>query len=346
MSSSGVHACAPLRLGLAGGGTDVSPYKDVYGGRVLNITISLFAHCHITMRNDGVVRFFAADFDQSAEYSLTNRDPINSSKLPLHVAVYRRIVKEFCVGTPLPICVTTYADAPPGSGVGSSSALVVAMIKAYVELLNIPLGEYDIAQLAFEIERIDCAMAGGSQDQYAAAFGGLNFMEFEEGQRVIVNPLRLREEFTHDLQSRILLYYTGRSRDSASIILSQIDATKTATGSAIEAMHDLRQSAIRMKECLLRGSISDVVDILGASWIAKKKAAAAISNPHIELIANAALAAGARALKISGAGGGGFMMIAVDPPERIRVMRALDELGGRFYNFKFVEVGVRSWTLR
>jgi D-glycero-alpha-D-manno-heptose-7-phosphate kinase len=344
ISLSIVHAKAPLRLGLAGGGTDVAPYSDLYGGRVLNATISLFTHCQIEPSDDGKVHFYAADFNERVDCEV--QTPVErTGALLLHKAVYRRIFDQFLGGQALPLRVTTYSDAPPGSGVGSSSALVVAMVQAYAELLQLPLGEYDVAHLAYEIERVDCGMAGGKQDQYAAAFGGFNFMEFELGDRVIVNPLRLKREYMHEFESRLLLYFTGRSRESARIIESQIAATRGNNPAAIQAMHEIRQAAFEMKEALLRGRITTVLDILGESWHSKKRAAAGISNDLIDEVAQGAMAAGARGLKISGAGGGGFMMIAVDPHRRHDVMRALEPFGGRLFTFTFVEEGVRSWRV-
>lgn len=337
------HSRAPLRLGLAGGGSDVTPYCDLFGGRVLNATISLFTHCHITLSPVGDQVVFAADdFNERVCVPAQSHLPLEPS-LVLHRAVYNRIVRDFNDGRALPVAVTTYSDAPPGSGVGSSSTLVVAMIQAYAELLQLPLGEYDVARLAYEIERVDCGMAGGKQDQYAATFGGFNFIEFEAGNRVIVNPLRLKPDLANELESRLLLYYTGRSRESARIIESQIAATKQPESDAVEAMHLIKHAATEMKEALLQGRISSVLDILGASWHAKKRAASGISNTHIDEIAGAATRAGARGLKISGAGGGGFMMIAVDPGSRHSVVRALEPFGGRVFSFTFVEQGVRSW---
>jgi D-glycero-alpha-D-manno-heptose-7-phosphate kinase len=342
-----VHAKSPLRLGLAGGGTDVAPYSDLYGGQVLNVTISLYTHCEIEPNDTPGISFEASDFNERVELPLA---PVLDLAGPLviHRAVYNRIVRDFNQGEPLAVRVTTYSDAPPGSGVGSSSALVVCMVAAYCELLKLPLGEYDIAHLAYAIERVDCGMAGGKQDQYAAAFGGLNFMEFGANDRVVVNPLRLKREVANEFESSLLLYFTGRSRESAKIIEAQIASTRSTSpdNDAINAMHEIRRAAIDMKEALLRGQIDKVLDILSSSWRAKKRAAVGISNSTIDHIAETAIAAGARGLKISGAGGGGFMMIAVDPPKRHAVMRALREEGGQFFTFGFVSEGVEAWTCK
>jgi D-glycero-alpha-D-manno-heptose-7-phosphate kinase len=267
----------------------------------------------------------------------------NNLSLILHRAVHRRMLRDLFDGNAPSLKVTTYSDAPPGSGVGSSSALVVAMVKAYAEYLRLPLSEYDIAQLAYEIERVDCGLAGGKQDQYAAAFGGFNFMEFGPRDRVVVSPLRLRRDYVDDLEAHLLLYYTGRSRQSAAIIEGQIHATMTSQAHAIEAMHALKHAAQEMKEALLRGHILRVLEILGASWQAKKRMAEGISNSQIEHAARVATDAGALGLKVSGAGGGGFMIVAVEPPQRYRVFRALERLGGGVFAFSFVDQGAESW---
>jgi D-glycero-alpha-D-manno-heptose-7-phosphate kinase len=214
-----VRARAPLRLGFAGGGTDVSPYSDTFGGCVLNATIGMFAHCSIEVRSDQKVKFVALDHEQEVE-SHTDADITPSGPLALHKAVYRRIVRQYLGGACLPVTVMTASDAPAGSGLGSSSTLVVAMIEAYRELLALPLGEYDVAHLAYVIEREDVGQAGGRQDQYAATFGGINFIEFTAGQ-AIVNPLRIRQSTLMELEAMLVLYLTGISRESAKIIAQQ-----------------------------------------------------------------------------------------------------------------------------
>lgn len=337
-----VHAKAPLRLGLAGGGTDVSPYSDEFGGQVLNATISLYTHCHIAEAQGPETEFFAADAGERVQIGAGPQ--ASELTLKLHRAVYRRMTQEFADGKAPALRVTTYSDAPPGSGVGSSSALVVAMVKAYAEFLRLPLGEYEIAQLAYVIERLDCGLAGGKQDQYAAAFGGFNFMEFGPKERVVVSPLRLRRDHVDDLETHLLLYYTGRSRDSAAIIEKQVNAARASEPAALEAMHALKQAALEMKEALLHGRILRVLEILGASWEAKKRMASGVSNAQIEEAARVATAAGALGLKVSGAGGGGFMIVAVEPPHRYSVFRALERLGGGVFTFSFADHGVESWN--
>jgi D-glycero-alpha-D-manno-heptose-7-phosphate kinase len=339
-----VRARAPLRLGLAGGGTDLSPYCDLHGGHVLNATIDMYAHANIETRANTSVTFEAADLGVSWTGQADERLP-TEGRLALHAAVHNRIVREFRAGQPVGLRMVTYCDAPPGSGLGSSSTLVVAMIKAYEEWLHLPLGEYDVAHLAFEIERKDLGLAGGKQDQYAATFGGFNFMEFYDNDRVIVNPLRVKNWILSELEASLVLFYTGVSRASAEIIEQQTRNVAEGDQRSINAMHDLKHDALAMKEAVLKGDFHCFAECMGKSWEAKKKTAADISNPSIETAFSAALEAGALAGKVSGAGGGGFIMFMVDPARRPAVGRALARSGGQVVPFHFTKHGTQGWTL-
>jgi D-glycero-alpha-D-manno-heptose-7-phosphate kinase len=339
-----VRAKAPLRLGLAGGGTDVSPYSDTYGGCVLNATLDLYAYTTIEPLEGEAVEFAAEDLNRRVRLPLQGHYRLEG-ELILHRAIYNRMVERYNGGRPLALRVTTYADAPPGSGLGTSSTMVVSMISAYRELLRLPLGEYDIARLAYEIERKDCALSGGKQDQYAATFGGFNFMEFSSGDKVVINPLRIRDHIVNELHARLLLYFTGQSRSSAQIIEEQIQAVKQGGVQSLESMHELKRIAVEMKERLLTNDIDGVSRLFRQSWEAKKKMASGISNAAIDEAARRALEAGADAVKVSGAGGGGFMMIFSDPTRRIRVQRALEGDGGGFVKFNFTSMGAQSWSL-
>ncbi len=341
-----IRARAPLRLGLAGGGTDVAPFCDIFGGTVLNATIDLYANCTIEPSPDGKIRFIAVDVGDTVVYELSPILPTDGL-LALHSGVYNRVVAQYNDGKPLAVTVTTSCDAPPGSGLGSSSTLVVAMVQAFGELLSLPLGEYDTASLAYQIERRDLGLHGGRQDQYAAAFGGFNFMEFNGSDHALVNPLRVKAWIVSELESSLILFYTGKSRDSAAIIAEQSHNVESHNQKAIDAMLRTKNDAIRMKECLLRGDIQQLGAVMESAWQTKKEMADAISNERIELFYRAAKAAGAYCGKVSGAGGGGFMMFLVDIKNKLRVVDALTATKeGTVVRCHFTGNGAESWRLQ
>lgn len=339
-----VHVKSPLRLGLAGGGTDVSPYRNKYGGYVVNVTISLFAHCNLEITNRPT-EFIAADYGCVDSYD-ENRVSLNQQRLDLHRAVHRKMVETYLSGKDPGLRMITYSDSPPGSGIGASSSLVVSMVAAYVKLFDIQITRHEIAQIAYTVERIDCGMSGGMQDQYAAAFGGFNVMRFNDDNDVIIEPINLPREIVNEFESRILLYYTGRSRTGAKIIEAQVANTLNGDMVTLNAMHDLKRSAVLMEKCLSRGDLKGALAALTNSWMHKKATAVGITNDHIDKIGAAAIEAGADGLKISGAGGGGFMIIVAAPHNRIGVIRALEPLGGQFYSVNTTVNGVESWKIR
>lgn len=344
MDARVIRARAPLRLGLAGGGTDVSPFSDTHGGFVLNATIDLYAQAIIEPRSDGRVEFAAVDRQENLQFSATAELP-DVEPLRLHRGIHRRIVRQFNDGRPLALKLTTYADAPAGSGLGTSSTMVVCVLQAYSEWLQLGLGEYEIAHLAFEIERLELGLAGGKQDQYAAAFGGFNFIEFGAAGKVLVNPLRVKDWVVAELEASTVLYYTGQSRESAHIIQRQIDNTRAGHTASVDAMLALKADAVAMKEAILRGDLQRYAAVLGRSWTAKKQIASGISTPEIDTVFDAAIEAGALAGKITGAGGGGFMMFYVPPERRMDLLRCLTAFPGQVMNFHFTGVGAQSWSL-
>ncbi len=333
---------APLRIGLAGGGTDVSPYSDKFGGAILNATISHYAHASIEPIAENGIIIQALDLKEEQRFEWSNELPING-KLDLLKGVYNRIQKDY--GLPLTnFCLSTFVDAPAGSGLGTSSTLVVAIIGAFVEMLKLPLGEYDIAQYAFEIERKDLALAGGKQDQYAATFGGVNFMEFYENDKVIVNPLRIKQEYLYELENNLVLYFTATSRESATIIKEQQKNVTQKNEKSIEAMHQLKEQARMMKEALLKGRLHEIGEILDYGFEQKRNMATNISNDSIEAIYESAKKAGAAGGKISGAGGGGFMIFYCPGNTRYKVIDALNNFGGEIKPYRFTRQGLTSWT--
>lgn len=337
-----IRARAPLRLGLSGGGTDLSPYCDEHGGATLNATIARYAYAHLSFRDDRRLCFRAHDVKQEDIVPLAAELPLDRG-LILHRAVHNRMIRDFLRGQIHAVTVTSTVDAPPGSGLGASSALVVALVEAYRAAFSLPLGRYDVARLAFEIERIELGLAGGRQDQYAAAFGGVNFMEFLPGDRVIVNPLRISSSYLCEFEASLIICFTGQSRASA-IIQDQVKAATESNNDAIEAMHQLKSDALDMKQALLGGNIRQVAEVLNHSWQAKRRTSKFVSNSRVEETFELGLKNGAVAGKVSGAGGGGFLMFMTDPEHRYRLVTALNDGGALASSVQFTEAGVESWV--
>lgn len=338
-----VRSKAPLRLGLAGGGTDVSPFSDIYGGCILNATISLYAYCDIVPRQDGKIIFITEDRGERFE-SVSKRELPMDGNLDLLKAIYNRVIKDFDLPAQS-FELHTFVDAPAGSGLGTSSTLVVSVLGAFVQWLSLPLAEYDIASLAYSIEREDLCLAGGKQDQYAATFGGFNFMEFYSDNKVIVNPLRIKDKIINELSRNIVLFYTSTSRDSAAIIERQQKNVISNNTKSIDAMQQLKKQAVLMKEALLKNDLDKIGDILNLGWEYKRQMASGISTNLFEDVYRAALEAGARGGKISGAGGGGYIFFYCPDCVRYKVIDVLNNFGGKVRRFEFTKEGLQTWQM-
>lgn len=336
-----IRSKAPLRIGLAGGGTDVSPYSDLYGGAILNATIDLYAYASLEPLNTGKIEFVIDGTEKSIILDAKKELELIPD-FELFIGVYNRVVKQFDL-KPLSFRLTSYIEAPQGSGLGTSSTIVVSLLGAFVEWLNLPLGQYDIAHLAYEIERIDLKMTGGKQDQYAATFGGINFLEFSGKDKVIVNPLQIKPEILYELEYNLLLYFTATQRFSAGIINEQVKNVNENNSKSVDAMHNLKEQAHQMKDAVLRGELNKIGEILHFGWQNKKQMAKSISNTLIDSIYETALAHGASGGKISGAGGGGFMFFYCPQVTKIKVAKALEKHGGKVQPFKFTKEGLVMW---
>jgi D-glycero-alpha-D-manno-heptose-7-phosphate kinase len=334
---------APLRIGLAGGGTDVSPYSDLFGGAILNATISLSAYATIEILEENKIILQAIDRNEAQSLDFEKELPLDG-KLNLLKGVYNRIQKDYDLPTG-GFRLTTFVDAPAGSGLGTSSTLVVAILGAFKEMLKISLPEYETAQYAYAIERDDLQLAGGKQDQYAATFGGVNFMEFYAADKVIVNPLRIKPQHLHELENNLVLYYTQTTRDSATIITEQVNNVNKKNKKSIEAMHQLKTQANMMKEALLKGRLDEMGEILDYGFKQKTLMANNISNDAMETIYAAAKKAGATGGKISGAGGGGFMIFYCPGNTRHTVIEVLKTFGGEVKKYSFVDYGLTTWSV-
>lgn len=331
-------------MGLAGGGTDVSPFSDLYGGSILNATINLYAHASISKRTDSKIRIVLHDQDVDLLFDVQPQLPTNH-KAALQAAVYNRMVAEFGL-QPQGFELHTFIDAPQGSGLGTSSTLTVSVIGAFGQWLSLPLGEYDIAYLAYQIEREDLQMAGGKQDQYAATFGGINFMEFFEKNRVIINPLRVNNVTINELSHNIVLFYTQTSHNSSDIIKAQQANVTDKKAQSLEAMHKIKEQSVQMKEALLKGKLDHIGAIFNENWEYKKQMAEGISTELFEQIYDKAIQAGSSGGKISGAGGGGFIFFYCPNYSRYAVINALQAFNCVAKPYEFSKNGLRTWTIQ
>jgi D-glycero-alpha-D-manno-heptose-7-phosphate kinase len=333
---------APLRIGLAGGGTDVSPYCDLYGGEVLNAAISLYASCTVT-DNDSLNFIFKHDQLDPITLSINEEPVFTDHVYDLHWGVVARIRKafgKFETG----LTIETLVDAPLGSGLGTSSTLVVSILGAVLHHLGIHLSKKELASLAFSIEREDLRHPGGRQDQYAACFGGINSIRFETNGEVIIEPIKASQRFIEFLRENLMLYYTSHSRYSGKIIEEQISHVKDKAHQPLEAMHLLKNQSGLMKLAFESENYSEIVQLIDAGFREKKKMASGITNERIEDIYSTAMKAGALAGKISGAGGGGFMVFCVPPDSVDKVREALLTFGGTAFSFHFDQQGLTTWS--
>jgi D-glycero-alpha-D-manno-heptose-7-phosphate kinase len=336
-----IRSKAPLRISFAGGGTEVEPYLSERGGVVLSTTIDKYAYGSLRFRDDRQITVTSLDYDVVAKYDLD--EPLAyDGKLDLVKAAIRRLNPE---DNDQGLDVFLHSDAPPGSGLGSSSTVVVALIGLFQRWLHLPLTNYEIADLAYQIERVDLGIKGGKQDQYAATFGGFNFIEFYR-DATIVNPLRVPPDVLNELDYNLLLCYTGKTRLSARIIDTQVDGYVRRQEEVVRAMDELKRIAIALKNALLQGRLNDFGVLLHQAWMNKKKMAAQISDPAIDDLYETARKHGALGGKVSGAGGGGYMFFYCPFDRKHIVAERLERLGAQVVDVNFDFYGLQTWEVR
>jgi D-glycero-alpha-D-manno-heptose-7-phosphate kinase len=337
-----IRARAPLRISFCGGGTDVPPYCDERGGVVLSATINRYATATVVPGGKSFT-VKSIDYDQSISYGLDDAF-VYDGQLDLAKGVIDHFRRQ--EGLADGFAVTLHNDAPPGSGIGSSSAVTVALVSAIVELLRLPIDDYQIADLAYRIERLEVGIKGGKQDQYATTFGGFNLIEFHPGGTVLVIPLRLRPETIWELEHSLVFAYVGGGHFSDQIIENQVRNYETRRTDSIHAMDRLKVLTQDMKRALLVGDLREFGELLHLAWESKRQMAKGITNAKIDELYEGAIQAGALGGKMSGAGGGGFMLFVCDPLRRYAVQEALRKADSQLVNLSFVEPGVRTWTLK
>jgi D-glycero-alpha-D-manno-heptose-7-phosphate kinase len=332
------RARAPLRLSFCGGGTDVSPYPEEHGGLVLAATINQYAYASLRPRRDSRVTLASLDYDMSVKYDHP-RGVAFDGQLDLLKAAFRALR----VRRGLDLWV--HSDAPPGSGLGSSSTMMVALIGVLSAWLRRPLTNDETAELAYRVERVDLKLAGGRQDQYSAAFGGFNFIEFHaEGS--VVNPLRVRPDVVRELEYRLLLCYLGQTRQSARIIERQTENYVSGRARTVAALHDLKRRTVDMKKALLLGDVDAMGELLHQAWESKKRLESGISTPRVDELYRLARKEGAIGGKMPGAGGGGYFLLLTRFDRKHRVAAALERHGAQAVRFQFEPEGLTTWSSR
>jgi len=330
------YAKAPLRISFAGGGTDVSPCPEILGGAVLNITINRYVYASLSPRKDKLIRIYSKDFEKflylKADSKYTFRGKFDLIKASLAKFRSKR-------GLDLIL----HSDVPPGSGLGSSSSLIIAMLGVLLSWKRIKLPKKQIAEKAWGIERKDLKIAGGRQDQYAAVFGGINLMEFG-AKKVKVSPLKISKATLNELEYNLILCFTGRTRISAGIIKDQVSKYKNPD--AIKTLQRLKKITFSMKNMLIKGKLTEFGKSLSLEWEEKKKLSKMITNPRIDKLYNIGIKSGALGAKVLGAGGGGFVLFYCDYGKKFRVAENLSKAGAQIKDFAFSYAGLQTWKAK
>lgn len=339
-----LRARAPLRISFAGGGTDVPPFPAREGGAVMSSTINSYAYATLRPRSDGVITVRSLDFGDVVGFGV-DEPVVYDGRLDLPKAAISRVRQ---IPGALPVegfDLFLHTNAPPGSGLGSSSAVVVNTLALVAAHCGVDFTPHEVADLACRLERDDLGIPGGYQDQYAAAFGGFNFIEFL-GDRVVVYPLRVSAGTVHELEHNMLLAFTGNRRTSDHIIQDQVSRYESNHPDALAGLRAQKQLAHAMKEALLLGDVRELGTLLHQAWEEKKRMSTRIATPLIDEAVAVALRNGALGAKVTGAGGGGHMVFICEFDRKHVVADELIKLGMSVSEFTFSREGVTTWRVQ
>jgi D-glycero-alpha-D-manno-heptose-7-phosphate kinase len=335
-------ARAPMRIGFFGGGTDVSPYAEEHGGVVLNCTINLFVRCMLRASPTPGIAIHSLDLE-AVSRMVAGRTWDGKLALPQAVLDAMPDLHPNTADEATGFSITMFSDVPPGSGLGSSSALVVSMLKLLYAAYNAAPDAHNLAELAYRIERVDLSIPGGRQDQYAAVFGGMCVYHFGRG-RVIVEPVLSDPAALLELESSLILGYIGDRRLLTRHLMAD-QVRRLVEGDTLR-YHDETKAFVDEATKLLRSSrIADFGRLLHDAWEVKKAFSPHIAPPIVDEVYTLAQKHGAWGGKITGAGGGGFMVFACPFERRLELERVLSEAGVVVRPFSFVTHGVQSWAV-
>ena len=332
-----IRSRAPLRVSFSGGGTDVPPYTEQYGGVVLSSTIKKYAYCSLAPTEEEGVPVDSMGCTTGIGSGHVESKTLNGDADLVRAAMKRMEILDR-------LRVSTGSDCPPGSGMGSSSALVVAVIGCLRSWKARAMEKKEIAEMAYVIERTDVGIPGGMQDQYAAAFGGFNLIHFDKNG-VTVDPLSLPRSVKNELEYRLLLCSTGTTRPSGGILGRQIKSYRDKNVTVLDALHKIKKLTLDLHSQLVHGRVEEFGELLGDEWELKKKLDPAISNEEVDRLYHTALDSGAIGGKLLGAGGGGYLLLFAEDGSQKKISSAVIKAGSRVENVRFEDAGLETWRL-
>lgn len=332
-----IRGKAPLRVSFSGGGSDVSPYCDEYGGCVLSTTIGMYTYGSLEVRKDKQVNIFSLDYHQLIRYELGS-EIREGDKLEFLRAVIRRL------RPPRGINLYLHSDAPPGTGLGSSGAISALIVGLVNRAFNLMLTKYEMAQLAYAVEHDDLGRAVGRQDHYAAVFGGMNFMEFTHDESVVY-PLRVEPWILEELCYHMQLFYTHKKRNSSDIVAKQVGYYKDKRTKTMDALAEMKELTHKMQKLLVQGRLKRFAELLHESWLNKQRMNPDTVNPYLNELYTTARNHGAIGGKVTGAGGGGFFVFFTPFTKKGEVSEALTRLGAQPVPFLLDFNGLQTWQV-
>ena len=311
---------SPVRISFGGGGSDLPAYYENFGGAVLSTSINKYFYTILQKRTDGKIQVISSDLRVMESWGDISRMEVKQSALAIPLSVIKEL------GCNLSVDLFLASEIVAGTGLGSSASVCVGVLKTLGTYLDFPFSKYDLAERAFHIARNILGKPVGKQDEYAAAFGGLNFITFNADGSTFVEPIILRDDHLREFESNLMLFFTGVAHDSWKLLREQEQATQSGTGSAVDSLHEIRALADEMRGALLKGNLRSFGALLNDGWEAKKKISSQISNSLIDEAYALALKNGALGGKIAGAGGGGFLLLFCEEPYREKVREAMAQL--------------------